>query len=562
MAHDLHTTEAMINYTVAIFICSVGIAPLIWSPLSGFYGRKPILLASMPIMTVASIGVAQSKTLGAIIGTRILQGIGSSAVLSVGAGTVGDIYRPTERANAMAWFYSGVLLGPALAPVLAGVFTQYTPATWRSTQYFLCGSSALAVLLTALFLPETSHPPTPHAKAKAATGKKFVPYLFNPLTCLGLMRYPNVVTTTMASSFVMLEIYCVMVPMSVIFKERYNITNVAVSGCLYLSTGIGTLIGSRIAGRECHYPLLLPFTVPLTFSPAQADRTVRKYITKRGYRRPEDRLHASLFGAGFLSPVSCLAYGWLLQANKGGLWPPLVMLVINGIGMQLALTPVNTYLVDANQTRSAQALASNNCIRYLFAAAASAFVLPLVEAVGLGWTLIVAAAAQWVGFGAILVTMVWGEKWRERVAAREDGPVEKKEEAVDEGLPSGTVEAEAEKEKEKENCSKGAAETAARRPRRESVVTVEEAHGHDDHDHGEAEHGEPSHLPGLASLGRRLTRGRHEREASAGGSAAAGGGGVLARERSRRGSSSTLPSAGEMLQRTVSLGGASVHGGV
>lgn len=50
MAEDLNTTPAMINYTVAIFIVAVGVAPLIWSPLSGFYGRKMVYLMSMPIM--------------------------------------------------------------------------------------------------------------------------------------------------------------------------------------------------------------------------------------------------------------------------------------------------------------------------------------------------------------------------------------------------------------------------------------------------------------------------------------------------------------------------------
>jgi hypothetical protein len=100
---------------------------------------------------------------------------GSSSVLAVGAGSVGDIYRPTERATAMGWYYSGVSLdrvfvglvtvigrslseswldcrsyyeypddrmwgfdslsltlntysftGPAFAPVLAGLFQEYT----------------------------------------------------------------------------------------------------------------------------------------------------------------------------------------------------------------------------------------------------------------------------------------------------------------------------------------------------------------------------------------------------------------------------------------------------
>jgi len=108
LADDLNTSETIINVTIAIFIVVIGVAPVIWSPLSGFYGRKPIYLASMPITIAGSIGVALSRNVGDIIGTRVLQGIGSSAVLAVGAGTIGDIFRPTERANAMGWFYSGV----------------------------------------------------------------------------------------------------------------------------------------------------------------------------------------------------------------------------------------------------------------------------------------------------------------------------------------------------------------------------------------------------------------------------------------------------------------------
>jgi MFS family permease len=50
MAEEMNTTPAMINYTVAIFVVAIGVAPLVWSPLSGFYGRKPVYLMSMPIM--------------------------------------------------------------------------------------------------------------------------------------------------------------------------------------------------------------------------------------------------------------------------------------------------------------------------------------------------------------------------------------------------------------------------------------------------------------------------------------------------------------------------------
>ncbi|KAL7422665.1 hypothetical protein Q5752_001956 [Cryptotrichosporon argae] len=479
MAADLHTTAAVIDYTVAVFILTIGLAPVVWSTLSGFYGRRPVYLVSLPVMVVASIGVAVSRNVTELIVTRVLQGIGSSAVLSVGAGTIGDIYRPTERANAMSWFYSGVLLGPALAPVIAGVFTEYTPATWRATQYFLAGLAVFAVAIIAAVLPETSHPPLPHATAKREAGKTFVWYWFNPLKSLVLLRWPNVFAMTIASSCMMLQQYCVVVPLTTIFKSRYNITNEAILGCLYLTLGGGNIVGSRFAG---------PY----------ADRTVRKWIVKRGYRRPEDRLRAAVWGAGFLSPVSTLAYGWILQTGRGGMAPALVMLVVNGFGLMVSLAPMNTYLVDAMQARSAEVIAVNNCVRYVFSAAASAFVLPMADAVGFGWTLTFAAGCIWLCFALILGLIGYGERWRLWADAKW-GP---EESVVDD--PGQEVEDEV-----------GQLE----RPDEEKAIEGKAEEGRRDSDLGE-----------------------------------------MARPQLAR-SRSALPSVGQVLQRTTSLHAASIHGG-
>ena len=67
--------------------------------------------------------------------------MGASSVLSVGAGSIGDIYRPTERGRAMGLYLvvreityistlldltsiQGSQLGPPLAPVVSGLMTQ------------------------------------------------------------------------------------------------------------------------------------------------------------------------------------------------------------------------------------------------------------------------------------------------------------------------------------------------------------------------------------------------------------------------------------------------------
>ncbi|GMK54479.1 hypothetical protein CspeluHIS016_0110650 [Cutaneotrichosporon spelunceum] len=510
MADELNTTPEIINYTVAIFIITIGIAPLFWSPLAGFYGRRPIYLVSMPIMTVASIGVANSHTIAQLIGTRILQGIGSSSVLAVGAGTVGDLYRPTERANAMSWFYSGIVLGPALSPVLGGIFTQYTAITWRATQYFLCAASALSVGLTFMFLPETSHPPLPHDRIKAERGVKFVPYWFNPIRSVLLMRYPNIVLATFTSCLIMVELYCIMIPLATVFKTRYDLANVALAGCIYLGHGAGTLLGARIIGRY-------------------ADGIVRKWIEKRGYRKPEDRLRAALVGTALILPLSCFTYGWLLHFNKGGLAPPIVMLFINGIGTQMFFTPLNTYLVDAMQKRSAEAIAVNNFFRYLFAAAASAFVLPMINKIGLGWTMTIGAVCCWLGVGLILATMRWGEEWRERAAVHlkeipdvEDGakPIAQEHKIV------------------------SVMDVPDKQEPTEKAVSRQPSVG-SDHEHRDERHEEPGVLP--TAIKRSRTRGNTI--------GAAG----LTRASSRH-STKSLPTVGEVLQRTVSIGGASVHG--
>lgn len=92
-----------------------------------------------------------------------------------------------------------------------------------------------------------------------------------------------------------------------------------------------------------------------------ADATVRRYIKKRGYRRPEDRLRAAFWALAVIIPFSSIAYGWLVQFAKGGIAPPLIITVINGIGVMLVFTPVNTYAVDVMQKRGAEVIAVNNC---------------------------------------------------------------------------------------------------------------------------------------------------------------------------------------------------------
>ncbi|KAF7981267.1 hypothetical protein HWV62_34157 [Athelia sp. TMB] len=181
ISHDLNTSEAAINYTVAAYLVIIGLAPLVWSSYA----------------TMCSIGVAESRTLIQLIFTRMIQGIGASSVLSVGAGSIGDIYRPTERGRAMGLYLAGAQLGPPLAPVIGGIMTEYahgSRGTWRAFQYLLAAMGLLTFVFAIVFLPETSHS-RGIDEMKAAGRKGFCGtdwVWLNPLRPLGLLRFKHV----------------------------------------------------------------------------------------------------------------------------------------------------------------------------------------------------------------------------------------------------------------------------------------------------------------------------------------------------------------------------------
>lgn len=67
----------------------------------------------------------------------------SSAVFSVGAGTLADIYEPHERGSMMGIYYAAPLLGPSLGPIIGGALTEAW--SWRATFYFLAAFCALSL---------------------------------------------------------------------------------------------------------------------------------------------------------------------------------------------------------------------------------------------------------------------------------------------------------------------------------------------------------------------------------------------------------------------------------
>jgi len=113
VAATYKTTGTIINLSNAVYMLFMGLSPVFWGPMGIVYGRRWPQLLSAILFTAFSIGSALAPNLGAFFVFRILTAFQGTSFLIIGSSVIGDVYRPTERATALSWFFTGTLVGPA-----------------------------------------------------------------------------------------------------------------------------------------------------------------------------------------------------------------------------------------------------------------------------------------------------------------------------------------------------------------------------------------------------------------------------------------------------------------
>ncbi|KAF9481300.1 MFS general substrate transporter [Pholiota conissans] len=395
IAKDLNSTPAIVSLAVSSSILAASLGSLIGATYSGFYGRKPIYLIGTPLLFAGSVGAAAAQSVPQLIFWRVIQSLGASPGLAVGSGVIGDIYKLEERGRALGIFFSAVLAGPALAPLVGGFAAHYF--SWRLLQLWLGFVGLIVLVIVIFFFPETFHPGERGIdKADRDSLPKWRPVLLNPLKPLWMLRSPNLLAVTLAGFTTLLTDYVLLVPLAFTIGKKYGISNEAVIGACFLPAGLGNMIGAPLAGYI-------------------ADQTVIRCRKQRGGEwYPEDRLRATYIGSLFLVPMTTLCSGLLTHYVSGriGLILNLVCIFFNGIGVDFVLSPSAAYVVDLMHARSAEAMAANNGFRAFVMSLFIAGILPSVERYGVLITDAGTAIIAWIGFGLIVGTIRYGDRLR------------------------------------------------------------------------------------------------------------------------------------------------------
>ena len=129
IARDLGSDPVHLKLALTAYLMSLAV----FIPASGWiadrFGARKVLVAAIGVFTLASCFCAASQTLGQLVASRVLQGIGGAMMTPVGRLIVVRSTAKHDLVNALAWVTIPALVGPILGPPLGGFAITY--ATWH-----------------------------------------------------------------------------------------------------------------------------------------------------------------------------------------------------------------------------------------------------------------------------------------------------------------------------------------------------------------------------------------------------------------------------------------------
>jgi len=405
LAAHFHKTTVVASYQTTIAIAFAGIGSFIWVPLANTYGRRPLLLFTTLLAAASSLGSGKAQTWSQLIGTRVLNGIGTSSFFTLGAGMVSDCFFLHERGRAMGIFTVFLTNSAHVAPIPGGFLAQFVNYRWC---YYLPAILDLTMFFVMLFcLPETIYArgSTPVVTSKpilrrmrvwglrpAGKQLKFSDFL-RPFQ---MFVYPSVIISALYYSvtFSMSSILPA-VTSATLFRlvDKFSTSQTG------LALGFGTLIGSTLGE-------LLGGVV--------IDRSM--YLSRKGKGGEvvaEVRLQGIWAGA-IIQPIGLLIWGFCWQYKTHWIGPTMGFAVMC-FAIQIISTVLYSYCADSYKPQTPEIAQVFNFSRQTVGMTVGFWAIPLGTKIGYQFMSIMLALIGLVTFIPVVFLMYKGKEIREKM---------------------------------------------------------------------------------------------------------------------------------------------------
>ncbi|KAK9242966.1 major facilitator superfamily domain-containing protein [Lipomyces tetrasporus] len=371
IAADLSVSTELIDLT--------GLSPTIWGAVADVHGRRITYICTFVIFLGACIGLAETRHCHQLVILRCLQSTGSASTVAIGAGVLADITTREERGGYMGMFQAGLLIPLAVGPIIGGALSQNV--SWKAIFWFLAIYSGAFLIILTLFLPETLRPLVGNVSLRPAS------LAATTLSCIR-GRW--------------LRVNCKMEAEAVSPSSSDNRPDLDFLSPLRILFGLEVTFA--IVFLSIYYTV---WRMTITLLDSDYRRNKDRYIgSPEFFPLERARLRTVWLWSG-LQCASALVFGWTID-QEVRIAVPIICTFIVGWAATSSQSVITTFLVDVFPRRSASASAALNLARCLLGAAGTGTVLPIINAITVGWTFTVFTGVMLVALGLVLLQMSYG----------------------------------------------------------------------------------------------------------------------------------------------------------
>ncbi|MGZ5817636.1 MAG: multidrug effflux MFS transporter [Burkholderiaceae bacterium] len=236
IALTLHASSIEVQQTLTVYMLAFAVMILVHGALSDAFGRRNIILGSLAVFAIASLGCAASHSVGYLWAFRILQGVSSGAGIVIGRAIIRDLYEgpPAERLLSLVTMIFSI--APAIAPIMGGWIVKLLD--WRSIFLFLFTYTVLLLWYCYKNLPES----LPIAKRQPFNPR----FLFDSYKMVFSAPLFNLKAGTIAFNFAGMFLYVAAAP---VFITKHLGLGPAQFGWQFILTVVGIFCGALVANR-------------------------------------------------------------------------------------------------------------------------------------------------------------------------------------------------------------------------------------------------------------------------------------------------------------------------
>lgn len=233
--------ETSILGAQSIFIVAVAvstISPLMWGPLSDRLGRRPAILWASVLMIVGQIACAVAINIEQMICFRIIQYIGTGAVLTFAVATICDLYSGVRRTQMLGFLEMSIPIGLMIAPILGGYIVTF--AHWRVNFVILSVLDLIVLVVFYFFAPETKLPESQQPQETASFRTQVRAVIKDSV----FMRYAFIYSLVNAVFFIFISNFHLILP-------QHGVTPTQ-SGIYQATFSVAYLVGLLVNHQRLH----------------------------------------------------------------------------------------------------------------------------------------------------------------------------------------------------------------------------------------------------------------------------------------------------------------------